>query len=92
LYKKAESLGLAAYKAIGCSGTARVDMLIDAKSGAVYFNEINPLPGGLYAHNWQKKGMSKVNLVLELVTLAEEKFAQKKKTQTVFTTNYLQQF
>src|SRR3989344_1598638 len=46
LYKKAEQTGLDIYKALGCSGIARVDMLIDSKVGKVYFNEVNPLPGG----------------------------------------------
>ena len=53
LYKKALDLGLRTYQIVGCQGIARVDMLIDSKKGEVYFNEINPLPGGLYAHNWQ---------------------------------------
>ena len=53
LYKKAEATALAVYKAIGCEGIARVDLLIDEKTDVVYFNEINPLPGSLYAHNWR---------------------------------------
>jgi len=42
LYKKAEALGLSVYRALGCSGIARVDMLIDSKTSVVYFNEVNP--------------------------------------------------
>lgn len=92
LYQKAESTGLAVYTALGCSGIARVDMLIDSKAGKVYFNEVNPLPGGLYAHNWAKAGISSVELVQKLVGLAEEKWNERQKLNTSFSTNYLKQF
>lgn len=76
LYAKAEAIGLQVYKALGCSGTARVDLLIDSKTKKVYFNEVNPLPGGLYAHNWAKAGVSGVDLVQKLVVLAKERHAR----------------
>lgn len=92
LYKQAEDVGLAVYKALGCTGIARVDMLIDSKEGEVYFNEVNPLPGGLYAHNWAKKGISNVELVSRLVELAEDRWQTRRKLTTTFSTNYLKQF
>ena len=92
LYAQAEKVGLDVYKALGCSGTARVDMLIDSKTFKVYFNEVNPLPGGLYAHNWNKAGVSNVELVQRLITLAKERHAIRQSLATSFATNYLQQF
>lgn len=92
LYKKAEATGLAVYRALGCSGTARVDMLIDNKAGKVYFNEVNPLYGSLYSHNWNAAGVSNVELVDNLVRLAEERWQSIQQQNTVFDTNYLQQF
>lgn len=92
LYQKAEETGLKAYRALGCQGTARVDMLIDEKTGTVYFNEVNPLPGGLYEHNWRAAGVSSVELVQNLIRLAEERFQHQQQQNTVFNTNYLQQF
>lgn len=92
LYKKAEQVGLDVYRALGCSGIARVDLLIDSKAGKIYFNEVNPLPGGLYAHNWRKAGISSVELVTRLVDLAEERWAAKQKLTTSFSTSYLKQF
>lgn len=92
LYKKAETTGLAVYKALDCSGTARVDMLIDSKTNEVYFNEVNPLPGSLYAHNWRLKGISNVELVTRLVELGEERFRERQNLSTVFSTNFLKQF
>lgn len=92
LYDKAEAIGLGTYRALGCSGIARIDMLIDSKTKEVYVNEVNPLPGSLYAHNWRAKGISNVELVTRLVDLAEERHSERQKSSTVFSTNFLKQF
>ncbi len=92
LYAKAEKLGVDVYKTVGCEGIARVDMLIDGKTKQVFFNEINPLPGGLYAHNWNKAGFSNVELVQKLVGYAMDRWTAKQKINTAFGTNYLKQF
>lgn len=92
LYDAAEKLGLDVYKAIGCTGIARVDMLIDGKTEEVFFNEVNPLPGGLYEHNWAKAGVSAVELVNRLIAYAEERHQAAAKKTVSFSTNYLKQF
>jgi D-alanine-D-alanine ligase len=92
LYKQAETLGLSVYKALGCSGIARVDMLIDSKTKKVYFNEVNPLPGSLYAHNWNRAGVSNIELVTQLIEYAKERHAYRQALTTSFSTNFLQQF
>jgi D-alanine-D-alanine ligase len=92
LYDKAEKVGLDVYRALGCGGIARVDMLIDSKAEKVYFNEVNPLPGSLYAHNWKLAGVSNIDLVSRLVQLAEERWQSKQKINTTFSTNFLKQF
>lgn len=92
LRDKAVDVGLSVYKALGCRGIARVDMLIDGKTKDVYFNEVNPMPGSLYAHNWRQAGVPTVELVARLVGYAEEAFAERERLQTSFATNYLKQF
>jgi D-alanine-D-alanine ligase len=92
LYDKAQQLGLTVYQVLGCSGIARVDMLIDKKTGKVYFNEVNPLPGSLYSHNWRRAGISNVELVEKLVSFGKEKFSKRLNLTTTFNTNFLQQF
>lgn len=92
VYVRAEATGVAVYKALGCSGIARVDMLIDEKTKRVYFNEVNPLPGDLYAHNWNRAGVSNVELVQKLIGFAKERHTERQALTTTFTTNYLQQF
>lgn len=43
-----------AYRALGCSGTVRIDFMIDLDSGSIYFNELNPIPGSLAFYLWEK--------------------------------------
>lgn len=92
LYAKALQTGLDVYKALECSGIARVDMLINSKTKDVFFNEVNPLPGSLYAHNWRASGIANVDLVNRLIKLAEERHAAQTKLNTSFSTNFLKQF
>lgn len=90
----AESLETAkrVYSSVGCEGIARIDLLIDSKAKKVYFNEINPLPGSLYSHNWRASGVSNVELVTKLVDFAEERWSSKQRLTTTFSTNFLKQF
>jgi D-alanine-D-alanine ligase len=43
-----------AFKVLGCSGVSRIDFIIDASCGQLYFNEINTLPGSLSFYLWVK--------------------------------------
>src|ERR1700722_17368673 len=44
--KQVQQMALAAFKSCDCSGLARVDFLLDpGKTGRIYLNEINTLPG-----------------------------------------------
>ncbi len=92
LYKKVEQIGLDVYRALGCGGTARIDLFVDSKTKDVFFIEANPLPGSIYSHNWRAAGVSNVELVQSLIHLAEERWQQEQRQNTVFSTNYLQQF
>jgi len=80
------------YKALGCSGMARIDLLIDKLTKEIYFNEVNPLPGSLYAHNWRTVGVSGVDLVCQLVDLAVENHKNQAQLSTAFSSNFLKQF
>jgi len=89
LAKQVEDLGKRTYRTLGCSGIARVDFLIDKSSKQIFVNEVNTLPGSLYHHNWKKVGISGVELVTKLITLAEERFASQQKTIYVFDSDIL---
>lgn len=76
LAETVKKLGKKTYRVLGCSGIARVDFLIEGKTNKIYVNEVNTLPGSLYHHNWKKAGVSSMELVLGLVSLAEKRFKE----------------
>jgi len=92
LSTRALEVAVAVYKAIGATGMARIDLLIDSVTDTVYFNEVNPLPGSLYSHNWRMAGISPMQLVEKFIVLAEERHAAKQKLNSTFTSNFLEQF
>jgi len=50
------------------------------------------MPGGLYSHNWNRKGISNIELVERLVGYAKQRATARRSLTTSFNTNYLQQF
>ena len=90
LTKQVRELGRKTYKALGCSGIARVDFLIDSATNKIFVNEVNTLPGSLYHHNWRKSGISSVELVIKLVKLAEERFEDEQNLIHTFSSSILQ--
>lgn len=72
-----------------CSGTARVDFLYDKESKKLFVNEINPLPGTLYHHLWEKSDMPLPSLLKRLIALAVEKNKKKQGIISTFSSNIL---
>ncbi len=70
-----------AYQAIDCAGMARADFFVGRKSGTVYINELNTIPGftsiSMYPKLWQASGMSFSALLDRLITLALDRQTQK---------------
>jgi len=79
-------LAIAAYKAIDCSGLARVDFLLAGDSGVLYLNELNTLPGfttiSMYSQMWAASGLAYPKLIDRLIELAIERHAEKQQLKT----------
>ena len=82
---KVQQLAIAAFKAVECSGLARVDFLMDPKSKKIYVNEINTMPGftsiSMYPKLWAASGIPYPKLIDRLIELALERHAEKKKNR-----------
>jgi D-alanine-D-alanine ligase len=50
--QRAQQLAKDAFTCLGCEGISRVDFLIDADDGSLYFNEINTQPGSFAFYLW----------------------------------------
>jgi D-alanine-D-alanine ligase len=90
LSDRALDLGGKVFKILGLSGISRIDFLINSGTDEIFVNEVNPLPGGLYEHNFKKKGISSLELVKKLVRMAEEKFNAQQKINFTFNSRILE--
>ena len=83
--KKVQELAVRAFKAVDCSGLARVDFLMDPKTGKIYLNEINTMPGftaiSMYPKLWAASGLEYSDLIDRLIQLGIERHEDKKKNQ-----------
>ena len=71
--ERIRALALKAFRAFECSGVARIDFMIDEGDGAVYFNEINTIPGSFSFYLWEATGVSFVELTHRMIQAAFER-------------------
>jgi D-alanine-D-alanine ligase len=83
--KKVREMAVQAFRAVDCSGLARVDFLMEPKSRRIYVNEINTMPGftsiSMYPKLWAASGLAYPQLIDRLIQLALERHADKKQNQ-----------
>jgi D-alanine-D-alanine ligase len=83
--KKVQEMAVQAFKAVDCSGLARVDFLMDPKTAKIYLNEINTMPGftsiSMYPKLWAASGVQYSDLIDRLIQLGIERHEDKKKNQ-----------
>ena len=80
---------LAAFRALGCWGMARVDFFVERGDGAFYVNELNTLPGftegSMYPRLWEASGIALPELVDRLLELAIERRRNASELEVRFT-------
>jgi len=83
--KKVQELAVHAFRAVDCSGLARVDFLMDPTTRKIYLNEINTMPGftaiSMYPKLWAASGLEYPQLIDKLIQLGIERHEDKKKNQ-----------
>lgn len=84
--ERVRALALAAFRALDLYGLARVDFFMHKKTGAVYFNEPNTLPGftpvSMYPMLWRESGVPTPRLVETLVALGIRRAARRRRLST----------
>ena len=83
--KKFQDYAIQAFRCIDCAGMARVDFFLERKTGKMYLNEINTIPGftsiSQYPKMWAASGVPYRELIDHLIQLALDAHAQKARTK-----------
>ncbi len=77
------------FKALGCSGVVRIDYLVDTKSGEIFANEINTIPGSLAFYLWEATGLKYTDMLDRLVELAFRRQRNRDNLTFTISTNIL---
>jgi D-alanine-D-alanine ligase len=76
------------FAAIGGTGVARVDLLLDAQD-RLFVNEPNTIPGSFSFYLWEPAGLAFPDLLDELIDIALAEHAEKHETTRTFDSNLL---
>ena len=86
---KIRDLSCKIFKALGCSGVVRIDYLVDIKSGEIFANEINTIPGSLAFYLWEATGLKYTDMLDKLVELAFRRQRNRDNLTFTISTNIL---
>jgi len=83
--RRFQDYAVRAFRAIECTGMARVDFFLERRTGRTYLNEINTIPGftsiSMYPKLWEATGLSFRELVDRLIELALAQHREKARTK-----------
>ena len=92
LREKVRSLALRAFRALGLSGVARIDFLLNAETEELWINEVNTCPGSLSFYLWESAGLSYPALLDKMVSLALKRERERKSFHSAIDTGILKNF
>ena len=67
---RVQELAIQVFQLFDCAGVARIDFLLNDSTGAIYFNEINTIPGSFSFYLWEPTGIPFRELTTRLIELA----------------------
>jgi len=83
--KTIQKYAVAAFRALELSGMARVDFFLEKKTGKLFLNEVNTIPGftsiSMYPKMWEASGIPFRELIDKLIELALEQHREKARTK-----------
>lgn len=89
LTERVQDLALDTFRALGCSGVARIDFLNDKETGELWVNEINTIPGSLSFYLWEAAGLSFSRLLDEMIALAFKRQREREALTFTYESNIL---
>jgi D-alanine-D-alanine ligase len=83
--KRFQELAVRAFRVLELSGMARVDFFLEKRTGKIFLNEVNTIPGftsiSMYPKLWEASGIGFRELVDRLIELALEQHREKARTK-----------
>jgi D-alanine-D-alanine ligase len=84
--ERVRHLSVETFRTLELCGMSRVDFFLDRRTGALYVNEVNTIPGftaiSMYPKMWEASGLSAQELVSRLIDLAIERRAERRALKT----------
>ena len=84
------TLAVKAFRVLGCSGVSRIDFMMDSKTGEIWLNEINTIPGSLSFYLWEPVGVPYGELLDKMIALALKREREEESITYAFDSNVLQ--
>lgn len=88
--KLIQEYSVKAFKCLGCCGVSRLDFMMDDKTGEIWLNEINTIPGSLSFYLWEPEGVSYTELIDTMISLARKRERENRNITYAFDSNVLQ--
>lgn len=83
--RKIQDYAVRAFRALELSGMARVDFFLEKRTGKIFLNEVNTIPGftsiSMYPKMWEASGIPFTQLIDRLIALALEQHREKSRTK-----------
>ena len=83
-------LAVKAFKCLGCGGVSRIDFMMDTKTGNIWLNEINTIPGSLSFYLWEPIGVKYTELLDRMISLALKRERESENITYTFDSSVLQ--
>lgn len=90
--EKIYSISKDVFRVLNLKGVSRIDFLVNSKTGEVYVNEPNTIPGSLSFYMFKPKGKSYKELIDELIVRTIKNFKNDKRKQSSFSSNILSNY
>lgn len=84
------TLAVKAFKCLGCNGVSRIDFMMDTKTGNIWLNEINTIPGSLSFYLWEPLGVKYTELLDRMISFALKREREEENITYTFDSNVLQ--
>lgn len=90
--KEIKELSKKVFRVLNFSGVVRIDYLMDDKTGKIYINEVNTIPGSLSFYLFDNKEKNYTKLLDEIINIAIKDYKNKESKTRSFEINILKNY